>query len=47
MQIQLSLPTHGNMMANKGFNLLEECSARYVHGLLLPGGTVKYTHGVA
>ena len=36
------LPTHTNIMTDKGFNLFDECAARCVH--LFPEGTVKCTH---
>ena len=44
------LPTHTNIMTDKGFNLFDECAARCVH--LFPQkeectpleGTVKCTH---
>ena len=45
------LPRHTNMMADKGFNVFDQCADRYVHlflrknsAPLFPEGTVRYTH---
>ena len=45
------LPSHTNIMTDKGFNLFDECAARCLHLSLimksvpiLPEGTVRFTH---